>query len=71
MMRKHLTVLISLRETLRKKVAEYFSDDPEFLRILIASKVNVQCSAGPSLEDYLPVAHFGCSFKDRIYTDSL
>jgi DTW domain-containing protein YfiP len=27
-------------EKLRKKAAEYFSDDPEFLRILITSKVN-------------------------------
>ena len=27
-------------EALRKKAAEYFSDDPEFLRILITSKVN-------------------------------
>ena len=28
-------------EKLRKKAAEYFSDNPEFLRILISSKVNV------------------------------
>ena len=28
-------------EKLRKRVSEYFSDDPEFLRILISSKANV------------------------------
>ena len=40
-------------EKLRKKAAEYFSDDPEFLRILMTSKVNAAtlCYSRPLIKE--------------------